>query len=267
MKQHKLMIVAVLALVAVTSFAQAQVNVGVTTSVSAGGVVNTVADKQMDDGIDEKKSEGSEGKASIEIEVKDNDEDDDKNEDEDTDEDDLLDEVTLDMDEDDFEVESGAGSTIDSEAMLEMQDADDVHSEADLKLFIRAQANEDKNIKEVQVASGTVKIVYDEPVEFFGVINMTVPTEVSVDAQGNITVEYPWYHIFMKKHFTRSSIQADIASSIAQESTTPVALTATSSTAVNSRVTALAKVDVAEMLEILIKSLKKVRLAGEASIG
>lgn len=99
----------------------------------------------------------------------------------------------------------------------EMDDADKVRSEHDFEDFVHHKAQSDEHLKEVEVKDGKVKVKYAEPAKLFGFMKTTINARASVDAKDNVEVEYPWYHIFMKKHVSKASLQSNIARAIAAE--------------------------------------------------
>ena len=122
-------------------------------------------------------------------------------------------------------------------------------------------------MKQVEVVDGAVNVVYDEPAELFGFLNTTIPTHVSVNAKGDVQVTYPWYHIFMKKHAARESIQSDIARALAAESkATREGMASTTASASTTQATIAAGLGIPNIFEIIANSLKGARVTGEASM-
>lgn len=153
-----------------------------------------------------------------------------------------------------------------SERMM-MREAKDVHTEAELKNFVRAHAKEDEALKQVEVADGTVNVVYEEPAELFGFINTKLSAHVAVDKEGNVQVTYPWYHIFMKKHAARESIQSDIARALAaQNKMEKEGMASTTASAATTQATIAAGLGIPNIFEIIANSLKSARVTGEAQM-
>ena len=160
-------------------------------------------------------------------------------------------------------------STIEGTSSATVQlEAKDVHSTADLKHFIAAKARGDAHLKQVELKDGKVEVQYEEPAEWFGFINTTVPTNVSVDAKGDVQVTYPWYHIFMKKTVSRASIQSDIARALAAEKKAAGEGVATSSMSATTsmQATIATGLGIPNIFEIIANSLRGAYVKGEAAI-
>ncbi|GEM_PF-4496626 len=141
-----------------------------------------------------------------------------------------------------------------------------VHSSVDFEHFVSHKAKTDSALKDVEVKDGKVSVTYNEPAELFGFINTTLSTHVSVDAQGKVQVAYPWYHIFMKEHASRASIQSDIARALAAENKAGRENVATSSASVTTQATIAAGLGIPNIFEIIANSLKDARVTGEAAM-
>lgn len=107
--------------------------------------------------------------------------------------------------------------TQEDESDIEVDDVSKVLSLDDFQGFVRFTAKKDTHLKSVDAKEGSVDIEYEEPAKLFGFINTTINAHVSVDMNENVKVAYPWYHIFMKKHISRASLQSKIAQAIAAE--------------------------------------------------
>lgn len=99
----------------------------------------------------------------------------------------------------------------------EMDMAAKVRTEHDFEDFVHHKSKSDEHLKEVKVKDGKVEVKYAEPAKLFGFMKTTINARASVDAKDNVEVEYPWYHIFMKKHVSKASLQSNIARAVAAE--------------------------------------------------
>lgn len=90
-----------------------------------------------------------------------------------------------------------------------------VRSSADFEHFVAHKAKEDARIKDVEIKDGKVHVRYEESAKLFGFIGTTINARASADAEGNVNVAYPWYHIFMKKHVSQASLQSAMARAMA----------------------------------------------------
>lgn len=294
MKQNKLKTITfgILALFAFAPLAQAQVSSGLAITgdvqvapVKAGVYSVTVkTDDERDDSDDERSDDEKmeDGTRGEKLEVKEVSESSEREEEKertsttsfrDDDDDQAFMHINLRMEEKDLlstendDAESTTTVSASTSLRVMIRDVEDVHSEADLKSFVRTKAKEDKSIKQVQVVDGAVNVVYDEPAELFGFINTTVATHVTVDAKGGVQVTYPWYHIFMKKHAARESIQSNIARALAAERKfTKEGMASTTASASTTQATIALGLGIPNIFEIIANSLKGARVTGEASM-
>jgi len=130
----------------------------------------------------------------------------------------------------------------------DIDDADKVSTSDDLQSFVKFSATHDVHVKNVDFTQGKVEVAYEEPAELFGFINTSVTADTTVDADGSVTVQYPWYNIFMKNHVDQASLKADIAAKVAAEQ--KVSKT----------------VRIAHRFALLVKALADARVSGEASM-
>ena len=83
-----------------------------------------------------------------------------------------------------------------------------VTTRADLSGYVAAEMKADKNISSVEAASDNVAVTYKQNAKLFGFIPVTVDATANVDAEGNVTVSYPWYAFLMMTN--KSDLQATI---------------------------------------------------------
>ncbi len=181
--------------------------------------------------------------------------------------DDAFDHVQFRMEEKELKRNEDEDPTIGAEVMMEVRAAKNVRTEEEFKTFVRTKAREDESLKQVEVADGVVNVEYDEPAEFLGFINTKITTRVSVNKEGDVAVAYPWYHIFMKKHAARESIQSDIARALAtQNKMEKEGMASTTVTASTTQATIAAGLGIPNIFEIIANSLRSARIAGEATM-
>lgn len=273
MKQYtfKTITFGVLALFALAPLAQAQVSAGLAitgdpqvTSVKTGGYSVTVKGDDDDEREDDDRK----------MEDDDRDEDDiakemnelakhleEKERERSKEEDEALRHLQLRLEEKDLKEDERNASATGTAVVTRVREAKSVRNEEDLKNFVRTKASEDESIKNVEVIDGAVDVSYDEPAELFGFINTTVATHVTVDAKGDVRVTYPWYHIFMKKHAARESIQSDIARALAAESKATREGMASTTQAMIAE-----GLGIPNIFEIIANTLKSARMTGEAAM-
>ena len=83
-----------------------------------------------------------------------------------------------------------------------------VHSQADLSGYVASEMTSDSNIAAVESASDSVAVTYKQHAKLFGFIPVTVDATATVDAEGNVDVDYPWYAFLMVTN--RGSLEAKI---------------------------------------------------------
>jgi hypothetical protein len=85
--------------------------------------------------------------------------------------------------------------------------AGDVNSDGELSSFIGAQIRGDKNVDQIQATPDTVAVTYREHAKLFGLIPVVVDTTAIVNADGTITVSYPWYGFLLS---TNNDLKAKV---------------------------------------------------------
>lgn len=137
-----------------------------------------------------------------------------------------------------------------------------VHSSHDFEHFVAHKAKDDKHLKKVEVANGTMQVTYAEPAKLFGFMKTTINARASVDAKDNVEVEYPWYHIFMKKHVSKASLQSSIARAVAAERKGIKEGMAT--TTIEAKIEA--SLGIPNLFEIIANALKEASVKAEAEV-
>ncbi len=72
-----------------------------------------------------------------------------------------------------------------------------VRTDADLETYAEATVSSDERVQDVNVSDDEVSIEYDERAHLFGIFPILVTATATVDAQGNVSVRYPWYRFLM----------------------------------------------------------------------
>ncbi len=88
-----------------------------------------------------------------------------------------------------------------------------ISTDDDLKVYTTSLKNEDKNVSKVEVADNQILLAYRQPAKFLGFIPSNVTAKVMVDAQGNISVNYPWYTFLSVKNDEK--LKADLQMQVA----------------------------------------------------
>lgn len=76
-------------------------------------------------------------------------------------------------------------------------DASTVLNDADLSDFIAAQIKADGNVNSIQSTQDSVAMSYRVPAKFLGFIPMNVDATAVVNADGTVSVTYPWYSFLL----------------------------------------------------------------------
>ena len=141
---------------------------------------------------------------------------------------------------------------------VKIDEADEVESSADFEHFVEFKAKSDKHIKHVKIKDNKLIVVYAMPVKFFGFWDTTLDTTTEVNAEGEAEVSFPWYSIFMKKDFSKKTLEpmfgAAIKSHMMVMSGTAMSAT-TSATASATR-----SYSVPHMLEAIVVTYGKVNV-------
>jgi hypothetical protein len=142
----------------------------------------------------------------------------------------------------------------------EMDMAAKVRTGHDFEDFIHHKAKSDAHLKGVEVKDGKIEVKYAEPAKLFGFMKTTINARASVDTKDNVEVEYPWYHIFMKKHVSKASLQSNIARAIAAERKAVREGMAT--TTIEAKIEA--SLGIPNLFEIIANTLKEASVKAEA---
>ncbi len=74
----------------------------------------------------------------------------------------------------------------------------EIHSGADLQNFAKGVLLKDSNVTDIEVASDTIKVSYNEPAKLFGLFGGNISANVEADSGGRVKVKYPWYAFLYK---------------------------------------------------------------------
>lgn len=89
--------------------------------------------------------------------------------------------------------------------------AANVSSANDLSLYARSLIMSDSHVSKVETADDRVSVWYDEPAKFLGIVPVTVTVRSTVDAEGNVTLGYPWWYGLFVKDDNQAEFQADLS--------------------------------------------------------
>jgi hypothetical protein len=92
----------------------------------------------------------------------------------------------------------------------------EVQSEQDLQNFATGILLQDENVQEVRVEQESTQVAYLMPAKLFGFISGTLAAKSTVDAEGRVKVQFPWYRVFyrLSQEAQASSLEAHLASEL-----------------------------------------------------
>lgn len=82
---------------------------------------------------------------------------------------------------------------------------------ASLKTRANLIASGDSHVSSVSLSSKDVAVSYREPAKLFGLIRVTVPVTVRVEASGSTHVSYPWYGFMLSSNQAALAIRIQAA--------------------------------------------------------
>lgn len=137
---------------------------------------------------------------------------------------------------------------------VEITEATEVHSKDDFEHLVAHKAKTDEHIKQVEVKGGKVEVTYELPVKFLGFWGTTLDTTMSADAEGNVAFDYPWYAVFMKKEFSKNTVEPVLKEELTEAKAGTTATAGATSTPSVKRTFAAPHV-----FEALLKATTKIR--------
>lgn len=111
--------------------------------------------------------------------------------------------------------ESGsAGVDVDFSSSVSSQvGADAVATDGDLESYTSSAMQSDESINAINFASDKVTVNYKDKGRFIGLIPVTLSVDVTIDKDGNVSVDYPWYAFLVTKDKAdiESRVNAEVA--------------------------------------------------------
>lgn len=93
-------------------------------------------------------------------------------------------------------------------AEYSVTDATDVHTPAALEAYAGASMKDDNRLTSVSLDAGNLTVTYKTDAKFLGFIPASVTVTATVDADGAVTVKYPWYAFLMSTYENRTELEA-----------------------------------------------------------
>jgi hypothetical protein len=115
-----------------------------------------------------------------------------------------------------IEADATIGSSADASVeWTEMSSQNDtgasLNTSTEVRAHARAIAKEDDRVSSIELSSKNVTFSYRERANLFGFIEVNVPVIVSVEADGEVSVTYPWYSFMLSTNRAGLAIRAEAA--------------------------------------------------------
>lgn len=126
-------------------------------------------------------------------------------------------------------------ATTTTETASEVDTTANIQTSQDLDIYTQSLSQSDRNVEKVEMTDNRILLAYRMPAKFLGFIPVTVMTNVQVDAQGNVSVNYPWYTFLSVKDDEKLKadlelqVKEAIGSDVGTSATTTVAFSELSS--------------------------------------
>ncbi|HVT74886.1 MAG TPA: hypothetical protein VHD69_00485 [Candidatus Paceibacterota bacterium] len=85
-----------------------------------------------------------------------------------------------------------------------------VTSSADLETYSRGVIMADENVVKISTGDSYVSVWYREPMKVLGILPVSATVKATVDASGEVSVDYPWWHSLFVKDDTTADFQNDL---------------------------------------------------------
>lgn len=117
--------------------------------------------------------------------------------------------------------ESGSGfsfsierASMDANTEYAVSDADFVRSAASLESYASATVRADERLESLTVENGRLAMEYRKAAKFLWLIPASMKVQVTADANGDVSVKYPWYAFLMQTDESRVDLEARLATEI-----------------------------------------------------
>lgn len=110
--------------------------------------------------------------------------------------------------------------------------ADSVRSAAALESYAAATVRNDARVESLALEDNRFEMAYRKPARFLWIIPASMTIRAETDAQGNVSVDYPWYAFLMSTGESRADLEARLAAEIEvlQNDTASAEVSATTTT-------------------------------------
>jgi hypothetical protein len=104
---------------------------------------------------------------------------------------------------------------LDGETQYAVGSVEDVRTGASLEAYANSLARDDERVESVSVAADGTDVKYRLDARFLGFIPGSVTANVRVDADGSVSVRYPWYSFLMMTDESRADLEARLSAELA----------------------------------------------------
>ena len=135
-----------------------------------------------------------------------------------------------------------------------------VRTDADLQAYVKGEIEADRGMQAVEV-SDSIAVDYAQRAKLFGFIPVTVTVTTVVDADGTVSVRYPWYGFLLAKASGDADLKAKIQSRVDS-----VRATSSAGADVSAELDANAKARLINEVRSALKSALEAQLQAESSV-
>lgn len=132
---------------------------------------------------------------------------------------------------------------------------EEVSTPEELRVYAENAIRGDENIEEIVFDDNRVEVSYKQRGEMFGFIPVTMTVKASIDAEGNVMVDYPWYSFAVSK--AEKDLESNLSAhafaalgSSSESATTSVEFTARTQADLVSRIQSVLRENLAASAEV-----------------
>lgn len=119
-------------------------------------------------------------------------------------EEDSIFEISIDADDFEFDLEEN------ERAEVEIEDAEEVETADDLKVYVSGNIKKNKSIEKVDFDDDAMFVEYKGKGRLFGFIPVGLAYKVNVADDNSVEVKLPWWHIFAWKKASAAEVKAQV---------------------------------------------------------
>lgn len=88
-----------------------------------------------------------------------------------------------------------------------VDDASSVQTAAGLESYAASSVKDDERLQSAELSDGNLTVSYRTDAKLLGFIPASIKVTATVDADGNVSVRYPWYAFFMPTYESRADLE------------------------------------------------------------